>query len=308
MAPHVVEVVVNVIDAQVHVYERNRPSHPWAGAQMHGPPEVTGSDMVAAMAEAGVDAAIIVSPWSIYRWDASYAISVAESRPDLFRVVAPVDAMAADVQDRVDQLAAEPMVIGFRLMMLTEQDERHARDGRFARFFDAVSARGLPLCTLSPDMGLLSALAARHPDLQFVIDHMGVRQPISRTITISPFEITESSSGARRPAPPTREAAFAGIDGLLALAGHDNIAVKISGVPTLSQVPFPYADVWPHIHAVLNAFGTGRCIWGTDWTRALDFSSYEQGLAYVKDSDQLSADEKDALLGGTLSCIYRWNL
>ena len=37
------------IDAQVHAYERNHSARPWADV-LHGPPEVTGDDMVTAMA------------------------------------------------------------------------------------------------------------------------------------------------------------------------------------------------------------------------------------------------------------------
>jgi hypothetical protein len=61
------------IDAQVHAYERNHPGRPWAGV-LQGPPEVTGDQMVAAMDAVGVDGAILVSPFSLYRYDASYAL------------------------------------------------------------------------------------------------------------------------------------------------------------------------------------------------------------------------------------------
>jgi predicted TIM-barrel fold metal-dependent hydrolase len=49
---------VPTIDVQVHVYERNHAGRPWA-AVLHGPSEVTGDQMVAAMDEVGVDGAIL---------------------------------------------------------------------------------------------------------------------------------------------------------------------------------------------------------------------------------------------------------
>ena len=71
-----------IIDAQVHCYERNHPGRPWH-AVLAGPPEVTGPDMVKAMDEVGVDGALLVSVYTMYRWDASYAVGGAEgaSRP-----------------------------------------------------------------------------------------------------------------------------------------------------------------------------------------------------------------------------------
>ena len=48
---------------------------------LHGPAEVTGDQMVAAMDEVGVDDAILVSPYTQYRYDASYALEVRSKPP-----------------------------------------------------------------------------------------------------------------------------------------------------------------------------------------------------------------------------------
>jgi predicted TIM-barrel fold metal-dependent hydrolase len=69
-----------IIDAQVHAYERNHPGRPWHKV-LTGPPEVTGDQMVAAMDAVGVDVAILVSPFTMYRYDASYALEVKKRHP-----------------------------------------------------------------------------------------------------------------------------------------------------------------------------------------------------------------------------------
>ena len=74
------------LDSQVHAYERNHPARPWAGV-LHGPAEVTGDQMVAAMDAVGVDGAVLVSPFSMYRYDATYAIAVHAAHPSRFRLV-----------------------------------------------------------------------------------------------------------------------------------------------------------------------------------------------------------------------------
>ena len=78
------------IDAQVHAYERDHPGRPWA-AVLHGPPEVTGADLVAAMDAVGVDGAVLVSAFTMYRYDASYAMDVYAAHPGRFALVKPVD-------------------------------------------------------------------------------------------------------------------------------------------------------------------------------------------------------------------------
>ena len=94
---------------------------------------------------------------------------------------------------------------------------------------------------------------------------------------------------------------------LLALAVHDNVAVKISGACTLSREPFPYRDIWDPLGRVFDAFGFDRCMWGTDWTRAVNLLTYEQGVEAFRVTDRLSDSEKTALMGETLSKIYNWS-
>ena len=69
-----------IIDSQVHAYEANTPKRPWDKVP-NWPPHVTGDEMVAAMDKVGVDGAIFVSPFSMHRYDASYAVEVQKAHP-----------------------------------------------------------------------------------------------------------------------------------------------------------------------------------------------------------------------------------
>ena len=71
------------IDCQVHAYERNKPERPWVGF-LTGPDEVTGDDMIAAMDAVGVDGALLISPFVLYAYDASYALEVYAQHPTKF--------------------------------------------------------------------------------------------------------------------------------------------------------------------------------------------------------------------------------
>src|SRR4029077_12478758 len=86
----------------------------------------------------------------------------------------------------------------------------------------------------------------------------------------------------------------------------DNVAVKISGACTLSGEPFPYRDIWDPLGRIFDAFGFGRCMWGTDWTRAVKLLTYKQGVEAFRVTDRLSDSERTALMGGTLQQIYNW--
>src|ERR1700756_1558612 len=104
------------LDSQVHAYERNHPGRPWIGT-LYGPPEVTGDQMVAAMDAVGVDGAILVSPFSMYRYDASYALEVFAAPRTRFRLVKPVDPTDPAVVDTIADWASTDRTVGIRIFL-----------------------------------------------------------------------------------------------------------------------------------------------------------------------------------------------
>jgi L-fuconolactonase len=272
------------IDAQVHAYERNHPGRPWAGV-LKGPPEVTGDQMVAAMDAVGVDGAILISPFSLYRYDASYAREVQAQHPDRFGLVKPVDPGDPAVVETIDEWAASPGTIGVRIMLNRELPDDPADPG-INRVLASAARHSMPVNLLAwGRLDQARELAARNPDTQVVIDHLGLQQP---------FE----------PPPPAQP--FADLPNVLALAAQPNVALKITGACTLSHDGFPYPDIWDPLGRIFDAFGLDRCLWGTDWTRAVELLTYEQGVEAFRVSDRLSDSDRARLMGGNLERIYKW--
>src|SRR3984893_17274624 len=116
------------LDSQVHAYERNHPGRPWAGV-LHGPAEVTGDQMVAAMDAVSVDGAVLVSPFSMYRYDASYALAVYAAHPTRFRLVKPVDPTDPGVANTIADWAAIKGRVGVRIMLRDERSPAPADPG-----------------------------------------------------------------------------------------------------------------------------------------------------------------------------------
>ena len=271
------------IDSQVHAYERNSPERPWATIPAW-PAEVSGDDMVVAMDAVGVDGALLVSPFSMYQYDPSYALEVYAKHPSKFGLIKPFDPQSAAVADEVAEWAATPGVVGARIMLTAQ--EFQADDPGLNRILTASGQAGIPVNLMcSGKLPLFLELARRHPDTQMVIDHVGIAQP------------------AEPPAPPEP---FAELPNVISLAACDNVSIKISGACTLSHQPFPYPDIWEPLRQIFNAFGIERCMWGTDWTRALGVLNYEQGVESFRVTDQLSASERSELMGGSLAKIYKW--
>jgi L-fuconolactonase len=272
-----------IIDSQVHAYEANNPSRPWQGF-LQGPAQATGDDMVKAMGEVGVDGALLVSPFSLYGYDASYALEVHRAHPDKFGLVKPFDVKSGTIREDLLEWASIPSVVGARLM-LSESGIQGIETG-IREMFSAASDVDIPVNVYcSGNLSAFKELAKTYPNTQLVIDHLGLEQPFI---------------------PPPPEDPFSDIGQVIEFSKFDNVAIKISGACTLSHRPFPYDDIWEPLERIFKAFGFERCMWGTDWTRAVELLTYEQGVESFQLTDSISDNERNMLMGGTLSKIYNW--
>src|SRR5262249_26520173 len=156
--------------SQVHAYERNRPERPWRNF-LPGPAEVTGDHMVAAMDAVGVDGALLVSPFTLYRYDASYALEVYAKHPGRFGLIKPFDPRSAAVAEEIGEGARTRGVAGARLMLIPRSGD--ADDPGLNLFFAAGAKAGIPVNVMcGGQLSLARDLARRNPNTQVVIDHV----------------------------------------------------------------------------------------------------------------------------------------
>jgi L-fuconolactonase len=196
-----------------------------------------------------------------------------------------VDSTDPAVTEMIADWAATKGTVAIRIMM-RDNVSTDPTDPGLNRVLAAAAQHSLPVNLLAYGrLDQVAQLATRNPNTMLVIDHVGLRQP---------FE------------PPAPANPFADLPNLLALASHDNIVVKITGACTLSHQPFPYPDIWAPLGRIFDAFGFDRCMWGTDWTRAVGLLTYEQGVESFRVTDSLSDSDRAALMGDTLPRVYNW--
>ena len=273
-----------IIDSQVHAYEANTPKRPWHSVP-NWPDHVTGDEMVAAMDKVGVDGAIFISAFSLYQWDASYAIEVQRAHADRMAIVKPVNADDPAVADVIAEWKRTPGAVGVRIMLYKEGG-RAADDPGITRIARAATQHGLPvniLCWDNLEVG--AAIIDRHPETRFIIDHLGLLQPR---------------------VPPAPAEPWAALPKVLELARRPNAVIKVSGACTLSREPYPFPDIWDPLARVFDAWGFERCLWGTDWTRAFAVVNYEQAVEPFRMTDRLTESERAMLMGGACAKAYGW--
>jgi predicted TIM-barrel fold metal-dependent hydrolase len=276
-----------IIDSQVHAYEANTPKRPWQSVR-NWPASATGDETVAAMDKLGIDGAIFISAASLYGYDASYAVEVQRKHPGRFALVKPVNPDDPAVADVIADWKKTPGTVGVRIMLTKEPGrDRAPTDPGLERILRAAVRHDFPvniLCWGNLDAG--TALIDRHPDVRFIIDHLGIMQP------------------KEPPAPPEP---WADLPKVLALAKRPNAVIKVSGACTLAKKPYPFPDIWDPLKRVFDAWGFERCLWGTDWTRAFAVVNYEQAVKPFLETKHLSDSERAMLMGGACAKAYGWS-
>ena len=276
-----------IIDSQVHAYEANTPKRPWHSVP-NWPPHVTGDEMVAAMDKVGVDGAIFISAFSLYQYDASYAVEVQRKHPTRFALIKPVDPKDPAVGDVIAQWRKQPGAVAVRIMLTTREAGLRPDDPGLDRIAREAARHGLPVNVLfwgNIDAG--TTLIDRHPNTRFIVDHMAILQPRTRdALAADPW---------------------ADLPKVLALAKRKNALIKVSGACTLSHKPYPYPDIWDPVRRIIDAWGVERCLWGTDWTRAFAVVNYEQAVEPFLNTDKLTDSERAMLMGGACAKAYGWS-
>ena len=235
---------------QVHAYEANTPKRPWYRVP-NWPAHVTGDEMVAAMDNVGVDGAIFISPFSMYKYDGSYAVEVQRAHPGRFAIVKPVDPDDPAVADVIADWKKTPGTVGIRIIM-TREAKREPDDPGLDRILRAAVKHDFPVNVLfwgNVDAG--TALVDRHPDTRFIIDHLGILQPS---------------------VPPAPAQPWADLPKVLELAKRKNAMIKVSGACTLSRDPIPFRTSGIRLPACLIA-GVSTAACGARTGRARSRSS-----------------------------------
>jgi len=126
-------------------------------------------------------------------------------------------------------------------------------------------------------------VAARHPGLRLLVDHLG-------------------RAGGTKDA-----AAFAHLPELLPLAKYPNVAVKATGAPSYSSEPYPYRTIHPYLRQIYDAFGPERLFRGTDITR-MPCTWRQCVTLFAEELPWLTAHDKELIMGRALCTWLDWKL
>jgi L-fuconolactonase len=278
------ESIMMIADAQVHVWGAHTTERPWIAdgyGREHTADPLTTEKLLARMDDAGVDRAVIVPPsWEGDRND--LALAAAADHPGRLAIMGRLTIEDPATGALLGSWKEQPGMLGARITFLTPPQRQWLIDGTVDWFWPAAEKAGVPLMVLPPDqLPALDQIAERHPGLRLVIDHLAM-------------------TSNRRDSE-----AFSGLDALLSLARHKNVAVKATALPCYSTEAYPFPGLHGHIKRVVDAFGPARVFWGTDLSR-LSCSYREAITLFTEELAFLSEADKTLIMGQGLCNWLGW--
>jgi L-fuconolactonase len=271
-----------VVDTHHHLWDYVAAEHPWMTDEFAAlRRSFTLADYTAATAAHPPAAAIAVQSIP-YLKDNDFLLAALAGSTIPHYVVGWFDLLRPDALAHIERWGPHPAVVGARHFLNWEEDNASFADPRLTEALRALARHGLAFDLLvRPNQLVLAAdLAARIPELTFVLDHLGNPR------------IGGPDLGWR--------------DGLRALAEHPNVYIKVSGVTDNTDGrPFDDHSFDPYFGHAAEVVGLDRLIFGSDWPVVRTYSSYDAWLRIVAGFfGRHAPDSLAAVLGETARRAY----
>ncbi|MBT1090212.1 amidohydrolase [Streptomyces sp. Tu102] len=278
---------MTIVDAHHHVWDLSVRDQEWIrGPELQPLRRNFGvGDLAPEARAAGVGRTVLVQTITVPEETPEF-LALAAGHELIAGVVGWTDLTRPDIADELSRLRELPggrYLKGIRHQVQGEADPEWLLRADVRRGLAAVAEAGLvyDLVVLPHQLPACVEAAADLPGLTFVLDHSG-KPPIA--------------SGTREPW--TRD--------VRALAALPNTVCKLSGLVTEADLAdWTVADLRPYADAVLEAFGPGRLMFGSDWPVCTLAATYAEVLdAAAELTAALSGAERTQVFEGTAAGVY----
>jgi L-fuconolactonase len=198
-------------------------------------------------------------------------------------VVGWVDLQAANVEERLAFYSSFKKMKGFRHVLQGETDRALMLKPAFRNGISKLEKHGFTydLLVFPDQLKYIPELVAAFPGQKFVIDH--IAKPKIKYGKIEEWENDISK-----------------------VATHENVYCKISGMVTEADwKKWKKEDFNPYMDVVVEAFGTRRIMYGSDWPVCLVAAPYRKVLNIVEEYfSSFSQNEQQLFFGGNAVRFY----
>jgi L-fuconolactonase len=271
------------VDAHQHFWRYAPEAYPWIDEQKGVlKRDFLPGDLLPLLRAEGLSACVAVQAANSLE-ETRFLLDLADRHPFVAGVVGWVDLAAADVERQLEDFAGRARLRGIRHIAQDEPDDRWLARPEVVRGVASLRRFGLTydLLVFARQLPAAIELARALPDQPFVLDH--IAKPQIAAARLDPWR-----ADLRR------------------LAALPNVCCKLSGMVTEARW-----DAWkpddfrPYVDVVLEAFGPGRLMYGSDWPVCLLAGGYSDVMGLARRAvASLSRDEQAAVLGRNAGRFY----
>lgn len=122
----------------------------------------------------------------------------------------------------------------------------------------------------------------RHPELRLLVSHLGLPPAVAQ--------------------PPSAAEAQQALASVIELARFPGTRVKLSGFYALTTpgYDYPHRAAWPYVEALLEAYGSARLLWASDFSPSLEWLSFAQTIALFDHMPFLDDTKRQQITGENL--------
>lgn len=274
---------MTIVDTHAHVYHPDENRYPMID-QPSRPPDGTGTveHLEENRDEAGVSKAVLVQTGSAYRWDNSLLADASRESAAWAVGVCTLDPEAASSVDTLSDLATNHNVRGLRMEPPRRDGASFYHDGS-VRLWEAAGKLDVVINAhiRVEQLDALAAFLDRFPSVNVVLDHAAYPTAADGPESDLVRQVNE-------------------------LSRFDQLNVKLSFVVTGSEESYPFSDMHDTTHALIEAYGPSRCVWGSDFPceHWLKKSTYAQHLDVFQEELGLSDDAQRGILEETPTRLW----
>lgn len=272
-----------VIDSHHHLWQYSPAEYGWIDDSMAAlRRDFLPANLVDELTQANIDGAIAVQARQILE-ETHWLLELAQTCPQIRGVVGWAPIASPTFEDSLPQLTNQPKLVGLRHVVQAEP----------AGFLDAPDfnrgIRALTQTHLIYDILIFerqleeaTRLVDRHPNQQFVLDH--IAKPKIASHELEPWRTH-----------------------LRELSKRHNVSCKLSGMVTEdSWSTWSLESLRPYLDTVVESFGPDRLLAGSDWPVCLVATTYTHWWQTLRDYfANFTPEEREKIFGANATRIYR---
>ena len=272
-----------VIDSHQHFWKYEPVKHSWIDDDMSViRRDFSPSDLAKVYQENSIDGCVAVQADQTLE-ETDFLIDLASINNFIKGIVGWVDLRAENIENVLEKYSTDKIVKGFRHVVQGEADHNFLLRPNFSRGISLLEKHNFTydILVFPHQLGSVLEFVKKFPHQKFVIDHIAK--------------------------PYIKDGYFEGWATMMTAIGkHENVSCKMSGMVTEADFnTWTPEQIHPYMDTVLEAFGSKRILFGSDWPVCLVAGNYSKIKKLTTDFiSQLSQIEQNSIMGNNAIEFY----